>query len=93
MQKINVFAQYPKGGSYYKSKVCHGSTTINEILEQCNLSTVGASVYLNGTRLAKIDWDKPVSHFKLTQFAFLSLRYGESDQKPKLKPKTSCLGD
>lgn len=83
VQKINVFAQYPRGGSFYKSEYCGGSTTIMELIERCNLSTVGASVYLNGNRLAKADWSKPVSAFKLTSFAFLSLRYGEIDPRPK----------
>ena len=77
MLKVNVFAQYPKGGSFYKSQYCTSGTTINELINRCGLSTFGASVYLNGTRLNKQQWDMSVFELGIHSFAFLSLRYGE----------------
>ena len=77
MQKISVFAQYPHGGSFYKNEYCTGNVTINDIISRCNLSTFGASVYLNGNRLNKQQWDKTISALKVPNFSFLSLRYGE----------------
>ena len=85
MQKVNVFAQYPHGGSFYKSVYCSSSATINEIISRCNLSTFGASVYLNSTRLAKTQWDDPLSKHKTPGFAFLSLRYGELTESRKAR--------
>ena len=77
MQKISVFAQYVHGDSFYKNEYCTGNTTILEIIQRCNLSTTGASVYINGTRLNKKQWEKTISELKVPQSAFLSLRYGE----------------
>jgi hypothetical protein len=85
MQKVNVFAQYPHGGSFYKSVYCSSGTTINEIISKCNLSTFGASVYLNSIRLSKAQWDDPLYKYKTTEFAFLSLRYGESTESRKAR--------
>ena len=83
MQKVNVYAQYPKGGSYYKSVYATESTTINDILSICGLHTIAASVYLNSVRLNKQQLNRQISSFKIKGYIFLSLRYGEQFESRK----------
>lgn len=83
MQKINVFAQFPKGKTFYKSEFCQMNKTIRDILNDCNLSHLGAQVYLDGVYVAEVRWQKTLAELKAKSPAFLSVKYGEPkpDQK------------
>lgn len=75
MQKVNVFAQFPKGGTFYKTEFCTQRSTIAQIIENCDLPQMGIRVYLNGDYIAEEDREKPLSAFKAGNPAFLSVRY------------------
>lgn len=77
MQKVNIFAQFAKGGTFYKSEMCLSSNTVNEILDSCELSNVGAHVYLDGEYIPLIDRCRTLSALKARNPAFLSVKYGE----------------
>lgn len=77
MQKVNIFAQFAKGGTFYKSEVCLSSNTLDEILESCELSKVGAHVYLDGEYIPLADRSRTLNALKARNPAFPSVKYGE----------------
>lgn len=79
IQKVNVYANIPHGGSFYKSRACVSSTTLEEILDSCSLSRVGAKVYVDGSYIK--DLSKSLSDLRTGNLIFLTVEYGETDRK------------
>lgn len=82
MQKVNVFAEFVDGDTFYRTGLFPKHKTVAEIMQFYGLPIMDVHIYANSKRIYP---EKTLTDIKTDAACFLSFIYGERELKKRNK--------